>query len=107
MAKRPPEPEPAEAGMMFIFILRYETHVKLFTTGLSRVLELLSFLVVVLTFPVSLFFTLKTTKVGVLLLICNTRCVARVLLLNLQVLRSMRGLSSFDLDDLWAGPGVI
>ena len=106
MAKRPPEPEPAEAGMMFIFILRYETHVKLFTTGLSRVLELLSFLVVMLTFPVSLFFTLKTTKVGVLLLICNTRCVARVLLLNLR-LRSMRELSSFDLDDLWAGPGVI
>ena len=92
--------------MMFIFILRYETHVKLFTTGLSRVLELLSFLVVMLTFPVSLFFTLKTTKVGVLLLICNTRCGTRVLLLNLQP-RSMRGLSSFDLDDLWAGPGVI
>ena len=106
MAKRPPEPEPAEAGMIFIFILRYETDVKLFTTGLSRVLELLSFLVVVLTFPVSLFFTLKTTKVGVLLLICNTRCGTRVLLLNLQP-RSMRELSSFDLDDLWAGPGVI
>ena len=30
--------------------------------GLSRILELLSFLVVVVTFPVSLFFTLKTTK---------------------------------------------
>jgi len=43
MAKRPPEPEPAEAG-------------------LSRILELLSFLAVVVTFPVSLFFTLKTTK---------------------------------------------
>jgi len=43
MAKRPPEPEPAEAG-------------------LSRILELLSFLVVVVTFPISLFFTLKTTK---------------------------------------------
>ena len=105
MAKRPPEPEPAEAGMMFIFILIYETYVK-YSTGLSRVLELLSFLVVMLTFPVSLFFTLKTTKVGVLLLICNTRCGTSVLLLNLQP-RSMRELSSFDLDDLWAGPGVI
>ena len=30
--------------------------------GLSRILELLSFLVVVVTFPISLFFTLKTTK---------------------------------------------
>ena len=43
MARRPPEPEPAEEG-------------------LSRLLELCSFLIVLATFPFSLFFTLKITK---------------------------------------------
>ena len=70
MAKRPPEPEPAEAGLScFLSDLSSLSSSSLWLSlstltlkGLSRILELLSFLVVVVTFPVSLFFTLKTTK---------------------------------------------
>ena len=43
MARRPPDPEPAEESV-------------------SRILEMLSFLLVLATFPFSLFCTLKTTK---------------------------------------------
>jgi len=43
MARREPEPDPTEEG-------------------LSRFLEILSFILVLLTFPFSLCFTLKTTK---------------------------------------------
>ena len=99
MAKRPPEPEPAEAGTVFIFLKTWNSCQIVYYRPVSR-----SGAALVLSGGVDLpslpLLHPEDNQGG---------CLASYLQHKVWYTcpsRSMRELSSFDLDDLWAGPGV-